>query len=89
MRFQVPTWSLQAPCCHTKLSSSYAATMWRRCCLQRLPVASSQPWEGSGSRGSSSYSTLPPPWTVGAASPFLLRVARKGKLQPRRTSWRR
>ena len=79
MQNWVPTWHFQAPCCLTRLSSWFEATMWRKCCPRRPPVASSQPWEGSGSQGSSSYSTLPLPWTVGVASPFPLRVARKGK----------
>lgn len=76
---EVPAWPFQAPCCPTRLSSWYAAMMWRRCCPQHLPAASSPPWRGSGSRGSSSCSTSPPPWTVGAVSPFPSRAARKGK----------
>lgn len=53
--------------------------MWRRCCPRRLPAASSRPWRGSGSPGSSSCSTSRLPWTAGAVSLFPLRAGRKGR----------
>ncbi|XP_017395609.1 alpha-sarcoglycan isoform X5 [Cebus imitator] len=70
----------KAPCCHTKLSSWYAATMWRRCCPQHLPAASSRPWGDSGSLESFSCSTSLLPWTVGVVSPFPLRAKEKGRV---------
>lgn len=76
---EVSTWPSQAPCCRTKLSSWCAAMMWRRCCPQALPAASSQPWGDSGSRESFSCSTSLLPWTVGAVSPFPLRAEKKGR----------